>query len=233
MPVEVDYLNLMGSILLSLFRWDFRSSPALLKATLDQFATDNPAACYAHELWIKPSSNCEESTPDYDIVNYGCNEKGCRPICSRCLNAEIAKLDGLDKFEHFRFDPVEFADCERKAHVFHFRTRLFGPGVALDSFELRDGHPGGYQFQVIGDPQDDLLALLGRLIDKIRRALSLRHIGDGEFGQRIADHQRVQGMIGWDASHDGHLPLLIIDGQEITWDDFGRIGMAVQVGDPR
>jgi hypothetical protein len=34
--------------------------------------------------------------------------------------------------------------------------------------ELRDGNPGGYQFQLIGEPEDDLLALLGRLIDKIR-----------------------------------------------------------------
>lgn len=72
--------------------------------------------------------------------------------------------------------------------MFHFRTRLFGPGIALEAFQLRDGNRAGYQFQVIGDPADDLLELLGRLIDKTRRALSKVHIGDGEFGLQISDH---------------------------------------------
>jgi hypothetical protein len=56
--------------------------------------------------------------------------------------------------------------------VFYFQTRLFGAGVALDAFELRDGHPAGYQFQVIGEPGDDLLALLGRLIENYLDCLS-------------------------------------------------------------
>jgi len=45
-----------------------------------------------------------------------------------------------------------------------------GPGVALDAFELRDGSAAGYQFQIIGNPEEDLLGLLGRLIEEMRRA---------------------------------------------------------------
>jgi len=41
----------------------------------------------------------------------------------------------------------------RKSHEFHFRSFLFGTGVALDAFELRDGNPAGYQFQVIAEPE--------------------------------------------------------------------------------
>jgi hypothetical protein len=149
-------------------------------------------------------------------------------ICSRCFNVEVAKSDGLNNFEHLKFDPVELVDCLGKAHVFHFRTHLFGPGVALDAFELHDGHPAGYQFQVIGEPGDDLLALLGRLIDKIRRALSLRHIVDGEFGQQIADHRVVRGMIEWDEDRGGQVPLVIIDGREIAWDELGRMMMTCE-----
>ena len=112
--------------------------------------------------------------------------------------------------------------------MFHFRTRLFGPGIALDAFELRDGNPGGYQFQLISEPEDDLPALLGRLIDKIRRALSTVHIGDGEFGLQITDHRMVRGMIGWDEAHDGRVPLLLIDGREIRWDELGRMLMSYE-----
>lgn len=173
-------------------------------------------------------ANCDEFTPGYDIINYGSTGKGYRQICSRCFNVEVAKSDGLNNFEQLKFNPIELVDCIGKAHVFHFRTRLFGPGVALDAFELRGGHPAGYQFQVIGEPEGDLLALLGRLIDKIRRALSLRHVVDGELGPQIAEHGLVRGMIEWDEGQGGQTPLLIIDGRKITWDEFGRMLMSYE-----
>jgi len=173
-------------------------------------------------------ANCGKLTPGYDIVNCGSIENGYRPLCGQCCNAEIARSDGLDKFEHMRFDPVELADSTGKTHLFYFRTRLFGPGVALDAFELRDGHPTGYQFQEIGQPEDDLLVLLGRLIDKMRRALSVRHIEDGEFGLQIADHRVVRGSIEWDEAADGRVPMLTIDGREIAWDQLGRMLMTFE-----
>jgi hypothetical protein len=173
-------------------------------------------------------ADCNEFTPSYDIINYGSIGKGYRQICSRCFNDEVAKSDGLTNFEHLKFDPIDLVDCAGKAHVFHFRIRLFGPGVALDAFELRDEHAAGYQFQVIGEPGDDLLALLGQLIDKIRRVLSHRHIVDGELGPQIADHGLVLGAIEWDETRGGQVPLVIIDGREITWDELGRMLMTYE-----
>jgi len=170
---------------------------------------------------------CGQITPSYDIISYGSMKCGYRKLCSQCFNMEVAKLGGLEGFEHAKFEPVGLADRTGEIHEFHFRTRLFGPGVALDAFELRDGTPAGYQFQIIGDPEDDLLALLGRLIEKIRRALSIKHLIDGELGLHIAE-QVVRGMIEWDDAHDGRVPLLIIDGREITWEDFGRMLMSFE-----
>lgn len=100
------------------------------------------------------------------------------------------------------------ADCTGEVHTFHFRTHLFGMGIALEAFELRDGQPAGYRFQIIGSTEDHLLVLLGRLIEKIRRALSTKHLTDGEFGLQIADHRIVRGMIEWDDAQDGRVPLL-------------------------
>ena len=118
-------------------------------------------------------------------------------------------------------------DCDGQAHLFHFRTRLFGPGVALDAFEVRDGTPAGYQFQVIGEPEDDPLKLLARLIERIRRALSIKHVKVGNLGLQIAD-QVVRGRIEWDESQDGRVPLVTVDGREITWDEFGRMLMSFE-----
>ena len=85
--------------------------------------------------------------------------------------------------------------CAGEVHEFHFRTHLFGPGFALDVFDLRDGSPAGYHLQIIGDPADDLLVLLGRLIGKIRRALSVKHLVDAELGLQIGDNRVVRGKV--------------------------------------
>jgi hypothetical protein len=168
-------------------------------------------------------ANCGQTTPSYEIVNYGSMEHGYRQLCRQCLNTEMAEAMGLEGFEHAKFEPVGLADCTGEVHEFHFRTNLFGAGVALDAFELRDGDPAGYQFQIIGNPEDDLLVLLGQLIQKIRRGLSTKHVVDGQHGLQIADDRVVRGKIEWDVAHDGRVPLLIIDGREITWDELGRM----------
>ncbi len=172
--------------------------------------------------------SCGQLTPAYNTVSYGSVERGYKELCGQCFNAEGARLGGLIEFEDAKFEPVSLVDCTGKAHEFHFRTRLFGPGVALDAFELRDGYPAGYRFQTIGDPADDLLALLGRLIEKMRRALSIKHVESGELGLQIADEQVVRGLIEWDDAHDGRVPLVVVDGREITWEEFGRMLMAFE-----
>jgi Thiolase, C-terminal domain len=86
----------------------------------------------------------------------------------------------------------------------------------------------GYKFQIIGDPEEDLLVLLGRLIEKMRRALSTKHLTDGEHGLQIAEQRVVRGRIEWDDASDGRVPLLVIDGREIGWDEFGRMLMSFE-----
>jgi len=171
---------------------------------------------------------CSQITPSYDIVNYGSMEHGYRRLCGQCFNAEVAKIAGLEGFEHAKFEPVGLADCTGQVHEFYFRTNLCPTGVALDAFELRNGSPAGYWFQIMGDPNEDLFVLLGQLIQKMRRALSTKHLVDGQLGLQIADHRVVRGRIEWDDAQDGRVPLLIIDGREITWDEFGRMLMSFE-----
>jgi hypothetical protein len=105
---------------------------------------------------------------------------------------------------------------------------LFGTGVSIDAFELRDGDPAGYQFQIIGDPEEDMLVLLGRLIQKMHRSLAIKHLTHGQFGLQIADHRTVRAKIEADIDQDDRVPLLIIDGKEITWNEFGRMLMSFE-----
>ena len=97
----------------------------------------------------------------------------------------------------------------------------------MDAFELRDGNPSGYQCEIGGDPEDDLLALLGRLVEKLRRMLSVKHLTCEDHEPQIAE-QTVRGRIDWDDSVAGHTPLLTIDGQEVSWEEFGRMLMTFE-----
>ena len=170
---------------------------------------------------------CGTAVPTYDVVSYGSLELGYRELCDRCFNTEMASVLGLERFEHVGLHPVVMTDCAGEKHEFHFRMRLHGSVMALDAFELKTGAPGGYQFQILGKPDDEPLLLLGSLIERIRRNLSVRHLVPSEHGTQIAD-RTVCGRIEWDESEDGRVPLLVIDGQEVSWDEFGRMLMSFE-----
>jgi hypothetical protein len=170
---------------------------------------------------------CGTAVPGHDIVNYGSIEQGYRELCTCCFNAEVAGALGLRRFENVRLHPVVMTDCAGEGHEFHFRMRLLGSMNALDAFELKDGAPGGYQFQILGDPDDEPLSLLGRLMERMRRSLSVKYLVDSEYGTQVAD-RTVCARIDWDGSGDGRIPLLVIDGREVSWEDFGHMLMTFE-----
>jgi hypothetical protein len=79
----------------------------------------------------------------------------------------------------------------------------------------------------LGKPYDEPLSLLGSLIERMRRSLSVKHLECSEHGLQITD-QTVCGRIEWDQSEDGRAPLLVIDGQEVSWEKLGRMLMAFE-----
>lgn len=142
-----------------------------------------------------------------------------------------AKLDQMVRSNAIAkaLKPVSLADSTGATHEFHFRTHFLHAGVVLDAFELRDGYPSGYQFQIIGRRNEDLLALMGRLLERMRRCLSIKHLRNDEDGIiQIGDDRVVRGKIEWDDSLSGAAPLLTVDGREITWQEFGSTLMSFE-----
>jgi hypothetical protein len=126
------------------------------------------------------------------------------------------------------FRPVRLMDCDGQPHDFHFSLRYFPGGVALNAFELRGGIRAGYEMQVIGIPDDDPLLLLARLIEKLRRMLSVKHLRSSDQGAAAFAGDTAQGRIEWDEDQNGEVPMLIIDGKEVTWRQFGRMLMTYE-----
>ena len=170
---------------------------------------------------------CATAVPTYDVVSRSSIEHGYRALCTSCFNAEVASTLGLEHFEHVRLEPVVMADCAGEQHEFQFRIRLLRDVMTLEAFELKAGVPGGYQFEMLGEPNDHPLPLLGKLIERMRRSLSVRYLAGDEDGDHIVD-QTVCGRTDWDESGDGRTPLLVIDGREVSWDEFGRMLMSFE-----
>lgn len=76
---------------------------------------------------------------------------------------------------------------------------------------------------MIGEPDDEPLDLLGKLIGKMRRALTLTHLEDTDHGPQVNDDLVLRGTIDSDPDEDHRVPMVIIDGREISWDDLGRM----------
>ena len=170
---------------------------------------------------------CQQVIGLADGVTYGSVETGYRELCSRCFNEEVAREGGLD-FQHVQFEPQDMADASGAVHRFHFRLHLLGDRVALNAFELDErGDPGGYEFQGLGDPEDDLFGLMGMLVGRMRRALAHRHLEEEGGRLHIADFL-ARGRISCDSEEDGRVPLVVIDGRAITWEQFGRMLMTFE-----
>lgn len=113
-------------------------------------------------------------------------------------------------------------------HEFHFRSLLLGDQLSLDAFELvGDDEAAGYRFQILGSADSEPFALLGQLIQKMKRALSMKHLQADAGRLQIAD-MTVRGRVEWNGDDGANHPCVIIDGRRIEWNDLGAMLLAFE-----
>ncbi len=187
---------------------------------------ESPAALSAPRTRELQCQTCRAWAPAWEMVHAGTMDAGYSDMCSRCWNEEIARAHGLH-FEHVRFDPSDMSDAAGSGHRFHFLLRHLVDRLSLEAFELEQGEPAGYRFQVVGPADIDPLDLMGRLVERMRDALARQHLVEGELGLAIAGTE-VRGRIDCDPDSGLSIPLLVIDGREVSWHDFGRMLMTFE-----
>ena len=174
----------------------------------------------------KTSNSCEScgvAPRPFDSVLYGSDSGPSRLLCGRCFNLEAARRGGLVDFEHIDFEPLTMSDTHGREHLFQFRTHLFAAGVTIDAIEFNEDQSEGYCFKVIGHEEGDLLELLARLVTKMRRGLANSHLEESTHGLQISDRGIVRARIDSDPEGETDMPVVVIDGRNISWDDFGRM----------
>ena len=170
-------------------------------------------------------SACGTTVSAYDGVSVGYKD-GTKFMCSRCYNKSMAEYLGLD-YEHISFDPLTLQDLDGAPHTFQFHPHIFSDRLSLEALEV--GPEQGYEFSLIADAEQDLLVTFQTLFERIRRELGRRHIEPEGNSYRITQEDVVRGQISDDPDSFEQLPLLIIDGKPITWEELGRM-VAPNVG---
>jgi len=144
-------------------------------------------------------------------------------LCLNCYNDMMAEHCGID-FDNVSFNPITLKDSDEVEHSFNFQTRLIGYQVIMEAKEDLDDDKQGYHFSVLGDADDDLFDLFKVLFERMRRALRKKHIQPCQINKyRITDQDTARGYIMGNREGDRGRPLLVIDGKEIEWHEFGRM----------
>ncbi|MEW6668586.1 MAG: hypothetical protein AB1512_25520 [Thermodesulfobacteriota bacterium] len=172
--------------------------------------------------------SCGRLVRSFDTIRLSSEDGKATLLCSKCYNEFAAKNAGLD-FQHVDFEPITLHDIDGIPHKFEFRTHVFGGNVSIEALEIRNGQPKGYELTVHGDAEDDMLHLFGKLFEKMRRALERKHIEKGNLTRyQITNAGIVRGHITWDDDQGGRVPCLVVDGKELSWEEFGRMLMTYE-----
>jgi hypothetical protein len=81
----------------------------------------------------------------------------------------------------------------------------------------------GYELEILGDFDADVLELFRSLNQRMRRALGRRHLVVENGSLQIRPEGVVRALIDADDDRDDGLPLLVIDGRPVSWEAFGRM----------
>jgi hypothetical protein len=69
---------------------------------------------------------------------------------------------------------------------------------------------------------------LAKLIGKMRRVLALTHPEDTEHGPQVNHRLILPCTVDSDPDEEHRVPLVVIDGREISWDELGRVAAAFE-----
>jgi len=167
-------------------------------------------------------TSCRDTIQPFESVSVQ-TKQDYQLYCLKCYNNMMAEQFGI-AFEHVSFNPITLKDNDGMNHTFSFRTRLLGDRVIIDAIERLDDDKQGYELSIIGEVEEDLFDLFKVLFERIRRALSKKHIEPCDITRhRITQQDTVRGYITSNCNAIDDNPLLVIDGKEICWSEFGKM----------
>lgn len=174
---------------------------------------------------------CSKKNDEYAMVSLSLNKnEQSILLCNKCYNEYMANTLDIADYDDFEREIV-FKDCDNVEHTFHIVKRINPVGVLWEGIEFLDGDEIGYLFQVNQDFEDNPSEILKILYKKIEDGLSRKFVEKqmlyGKEHYSLKD-DRVEGRIEWDEIHEGNIPKFIIDGEEYSLDEIGKMLMSYE-----
>ncbi len=161
-----------------------------------------------------PTSTCEccgHVAPSATFTIYG-SAGASSLLCAECFNEEAALVMGVPVPDPAEFEPLTLRVGGRR-HTFLFHVYLNPGGLGIRAREHDPVDPeGGYEFAVLVPATTPSKMAYDKLVKKIRKGIQTRSLTTDR--SRLKEDRAV-GRFG----HEN----LVIDGREVTWDQFREI----------
>lgn len=174
---------------------------------------------------------CGKDSSGYGMVVLTIKEdEPSQSICEDCYNRYMADMLGVEGYKDFEKEAT-FKDCDGIDHCFQIGKKIHSTGICWEAVEFIEVDRVGYSFEVHQDFEEDSNDALKRLYKKIRKGLSQKFIKREVFqGHELISFKDnlVEGRIEWDDRYDDRTPKFIIDGQEYSLEEIGRMMMSCE-----
>lgn len=150
-------------------------------------------------------------------------------VCLACYQEIISEAASPNSdWVTIQLRPFSVEDCQGIEHHFDLGMSSRGKSMFMRALEIRDGRPAGYEFSAAADIDEDPLELLRKLYEHMRRELGRKYLTANADLPQIGDQNMVRGTIGWDREKGSDVPLLVVDGRNVTWEEMGRMVMTYE-----
>lgn len=159
----------------------------------------------------------------------GCSQCGATPTpsviddlayCDRCADRRISPAMGLPLLPDPP-TPLVLTGPDRRRHTLVFRIWRAPTGICVELHETRRGGREGYQFAVLGAHDANVAELIDRVLEHARTEIGRCYLRRDRSlgGWQLGDDDQVAGRISYNPN--GGPPRVVIDGRELSWDEFG------------
>ncbi|MDI6880520.1 MAG: hypothetical protein QMC95_16915 [Desulfitobacteriaceae bacterium] len=170
-------------------------------------------------------SLCEICKTNAVRVHLTISEEKTLHICMECNNNLTAEFMGID-LEPFEPGIYEFSGVRCNKHKFDIERNVNPMGIGYEASEVtEDGRPG-FRVAVMDSVDCNQQLLLEKLKAKIKTTIFKRYLktemSPYTGKQIIIKKNEVAGRLEYNDEND-KFPKLVIDGQEFSWEELGRM----------
>jgi len=140
------------------------------------------------------------------------------PLCDRCHDARISEQTGWPRLPEPP-PPETIAGPDGQRHHIAYRVWRSPGGIAVEASEGERSFEG-YHAQVVGEHESDVATLVEQVKAAIRERVARQDLKLSPSGYMIMAGNELLGRFVW---RDDGMPYgVVVDGREVSWEEFGR-----------